>query len=78
MNTTDMKIKFYDVYSLKDYLLIVEKYPNIEIDIKNGSYIVDGKSLLGITSMGFNKELSIYFSEKNNSLLEELKKYLIV
>lgn len=54
-----LKIVFQTIEDVERYVKIVSMYEDVSIDISYGKYLVDGKSLLGILSMGLNKELEI-------------------
>ena len=54
-----LKIVFQTIEYVERYVKIVSMYEDVSIDISYGKYLVDGKSLLGILSMGLNKELEI-------------------
>ena len=70
-------IKFFTLNDIRDYLNIVSNYPNITIDMKIGSYIIDGKSYLGIISIGLYKDIYITFSDFDESLYQKLNKFFI-
>lgn len=77
MNLASMKILLNTVEKAKKFVIIASK--NIgDITVKSGSYIVDGKSLLGIFSLDLSTPVEVYISSPINaeviSGLKELTK----
>lgn len=65
-------VKFATTDQIIQFVNIVEHY-EADIDLKNGSRVVDAKSLLGVLSFGINKLLEIVvFDPICDSLLEKI------
>lgn len=46
-----MKIRINTIDNVKDFVSICSKYQDSDINVKQGRYIVNGKSILGIFSL---------------------------
>lgn len=65
-------VKFETTDQIIRFVNIVEQY-GAEIDLKNGSCIVDAKSLMGVLSFGISKPLEmVVFSENCDKLMEKI------
>lgn len=65
-------VKFATTDQMIQFVNIVE-YDEADIDLKNGSRVVDAKSLLGVLSFGINKLLElVVFDSICDSLLEKI------
>ena len=61
--------------SVKDFVNVVSKYP-YDIDLRNGRYVVDAKSILGIFSLDLSQPLTVeIYSDDCEELLDCLKKF---
>lgn len=75
MNRISFKIKLSNINEVKDFTSILAKYDNI-VDIEQGRYCVDGKSILGIFSLDLSKEFMIHiYGMLNISLIDDIRKY---
>lgn len=64
--------------NLSDFCHVLNKF-KADFNINNGYYVVDGKSLLGLHTLNFNKDIYLQIIDKDDELLliiEELKKFL--
>lgn len=60
---------------VKEFASITQKYP-YEILLKNGKYVVDAKSVLGILSLDLSQPVIVEaYSDDCDDLLLELKKF---
>lgn len=55
---TTKEVVFDSVEDVKQFVQQSEKYPE-DIDVCCGSCMVDGKSILGILSLGIRKKLNV-------------------
>ena len=61
--------------SVKDFVNVVSKYP-YDIDLRNGRYVVDAKSILGIFSLDLSQPIIVEaYSEDCDDLMNKLKKF---
>ena len=75
-------IKFDSMDRVVSFISLVEDQP-IDVDIIDGNYIVDGKSLMGILSINLSKKLTLVIRAENedyinkSGLIEKLDKYKV-
>jgi len=75
-------IKFNSMDRVVSFISLVEDQP-IDVDIIDGNYIVDGKSLMGILSINLSKKLTLVIRAENedyinkSGLIEKLDKYKV-
>lgn len=60
-----MKIKLNTVNDVKEFVGICEKYKACSIDVKQGRWVIDGKSILGIFSLNLTEILSVIIDSNN-------------
>ena len=54
-----MKIKLNTINDVHDFVLICNKYQEIEIYVKQDKQIIDGRSILGIFSLNLVEPLNV-------------------
>lgn len=54
-----MKIKLNTVNDVKEFVSICEKYKYDSIEVKQGRWIIDGKSIMGVFSLNLTQELDV-------------------
>lgn len=54
-----LKIKLNTINDVKEFVRICEKYKGCNIEVKQGRWIVDGKSILGIFSLNLTEMLDV-------------------
>ena len=75
-------IKFDSMDRVVSFVSLVEDHP-IDVDIIDGKYIIDGKSLMGILSIDLSKKLTLVIRAENedyinkSGLIEKLDKYKV-
>ena len=70
-----IKLKFSDVQNFVNFCISYSK-KDVDIDIIQGKYIVNGKSILGILSLDLSKPMTFYCKEKNEILKEKISSYI--
>lgn len=71
-----VKVYFPTTESVKDFVNAVSRYP-YEIDLHNGRYVVDAKSLLGIYSLDLAKPIVCeIYNDNCDELLKDITKYI--
>lgn len=69
MNGIKIKLKYED---LKEFIKTTESFES-DIDIIKGRYVVDAKSIMGILSLDFSKDISVVIHSNNE---DEIAKFL--
>ena len=74
----EFQIKLSTVEQIRSFINKVERY-NFPVDLKEGRYIVDAKSIMGIFSLDLSKpiNLNIHADAGLDEILEILKPYII-
>ena len=71
-------IRLNTINDVRKLVSVVEKYP-FSVDLSEGRYIVDAKSLMGIFSLDLSKpiDLNIHAEDNVDEVLEVLKPYMV-
>ena len=73
----EFQIKLSTVEQIRSFINKVERY-NFPVDLKEGRYIVDAKSIMGIFSLDLSKELTLNIhSDDCADFLDAIKKYIV-
>lgn len=71
-----VKVYFPTIESVKDFVVAVSRYP-YDIDLHNGRYVVDAKSLLGIYSLDLAKPIVCeIYNDNCDELLKDINKFI--
>ena len=74
----EKKIRLNAINDVKEFVNIVSKGCAYDVDVQSGSYIVDGKSLMGIFSLDLSKTIKVVFHVNSESDIPvELNKFFI-
>ena len=65
-----MNIKLTLITDIYDFLEIAQKHPS-EVNLSQGSYSVDGKSILGVFALNLKEEFSCHTADGNYADFEE-------
>jgi phosphotransferase system HPr-like phosphotransfer protein len=68
-----MFIKLKTIDDVKEFVNICSKY-DVDIDVKQGKFTVDGKSILGIFSLNLIEGLSVYILTPDEKVAEDFKR----
>lgn len=64
---------------VKMFVAIVSKYGYIDVEVHQGRFIVDGKSIMGVFSLNLCNKVNVYLNAYNkvdlDALLVELRYY---
>ena len=73
----EFQIKLSTVEQIRSFINKVERY-NFPVDLKEGRYIVDAKSIMGIFSLDLSKELTLNIhSDDCADFLDQISKYIV-
>lgn len=62
-----MKIKLNTIDDVKNFVKICEQYKECSIDVKQGRWVIDGKSILGVFSLNLIENLNVTIDTENKS-----------
>lgn len=76
-----MKIKLNTINDVKDFVETCEKYKGCSVEVKQGRWIVDGKSILGIFSLNLTEMLDVTVNYENeesrNIFYKDIEKWKV-
>lgn len=72
-------IKLDSIVKVKEFVNITNRYAG-KVEVTEGRYTVDGKSIMGILSLDLKKALSLNIKTGKNvpMFIQELKPYIVV
>lgn len=68
-------IRFETVDRVKTFVNITSKF-DAEFELRQGKYIVDGKSILGILALELSENIGLVISPETPEVITALKDYL--
>lgn len=75
---TSVKIRLSSIQDVRNFVDLVTKYYDLEIDLVSGRYVVDAKSIMGIFSLDLLNPITLNaYTDDATKLLEDLKPYLV-
>ena len=72
----EVYIKLQTINDVRKLVSVVEKYP-FSVDLSEGRYLVDAKSLMGIFSLDLLQPIKLIAEKDDPNLFEELKEMCI-
>ena len=72
----EVYIKLQTINDVRKLVGVVEKYP-FSVDLSEGRYLVDAKSLMGIFSLDLLQPIKLIAEKDDPQLFEELKDIIV-
>ncbi|MBS1334067.1 MAG: HPr family phosphocarrier protein [Clostridiales bacterium] len=72
----EVYIKLQTINDVRKLVSVVEKYP-FSVDLSEGRYLVDAKSLMGIFSLDLLQPIKLIAEKDDPNLFEELKDIIV-
>ena len=72
----EVYIKLQTINDVRKLVSVVEKYP-FSVDLSEGRYLVDAKSLMGIFSLDLLQPIKLIAEKDDLNLFEELKDIIV-
>ena len=72
----EVYIKLQTINDVRKLVSVVEKYP-FSVDLSEGRYLVDAKSLMGIFSLDLLRPIKLIAEKDDPNLFEELKDIIV-
>ena len=66
-----VSIRLRTVEDVKEYIHIAEKLVR-DCNVKSGSYIVDGKSIMGIFSLDLSRKLTFEYDKEDTDIANQI------
>ena len=73
---TELKIKLESLNSVNAFVAAAQK-KDYDIDLMQGKYLVNAKSIMGIFSLDLTKPLTLRFCVKDDDFLGDIKNYIV-
>ena len=79
MESTDIKVKLNSVEQVRQFVETMRKYDgDVDVYSTNRNYLVDGKSILGVFSLGLDQELTVrFYNGATESCINTLKPFML-
>lgn len=68
---TSIKVNLDSVNKVKEFVEITGKFPE-DLDLAQGKYVIDAKSLMGIFSLDLSKPLDLTINSDDEDRVEEI------
>ena len=72
----EVYIKLQTINDVRKLVSVVEKYP-FSVDLSEGRYLVDAKSLMGMFSLDLLQPIKLIAEKDDPNLFEELKDIIV-
>ena len=79
MDSTDIKVKLNSVEQVRQFVETMRKYDgDVDVYSTNRNYLVDGKSILGVFSLGLDQELTVrFYNGATESFINTLQPFML-
>ena len=80
VESTDIKVKLNSVEQVRQFVETMRKYDgDVDVYSTNRNYLVDGKSILGVFSLGLDQELTVkFYKGTTESFISTLQPFMQV
>lgn len=59
MKKIGIEFTFNDSFTLQDFYKITEKYPLLNLDVKQNEFMIDGRSIMGLMNLDLSKPILV-------------------
>ena len=79
VESTDIKVKLNSVEQVRQFVETIRKYDgDVDVYSTNRNYLVDGKSILGVLSLGLDQELTVkFYNGATESFISTLQPFML-
>lgn len=79
MESTNIRVKLNSVEQVRQFVETMRKYDgDVDVYSTNRNYLVDGKSILGVFSLGLDQELTVkFYNGATESFINTLKPFML-
>ena len=80
IKSTDIKVRLDSVEQVREFVETMRKYDgDVYVYSTNRNYLVDGKSILGVFSLGLDQELTVrFYNGTTESFISTLQPFMQV
>lgn len=80
IKSTDIKVRLDSVEQVRQFVETMRKYDgDVDVYSTNRNYLVDGKSILGVFSLGLDQELTVkFYNGTTESFISTLQPFMQV
>lgn len=80
IESTDIKVRLNSVEQVRQFVETMRKYDgDVDVYSTNRNYLVDGKSILGVFSLGLDQELTVkFYNGTTESFISTLQPFMQV
>lgn len=80
IKSTDIKVRLDSVEQVREFVETMRKYDgDVDVYSTNRNYLVDGKSILGVFSLGLDQELTVrFYNGTTESFISTLQPFMQV
>ena len=79
MESIDIMVKLNSVEQVRQFVETMRKYDgDVDVYSTNRNYLVDGKSILGVFSLGLDQELTVrFYNGATESFINTLQPFML-
>ena len=79
MESTNIRVKLNSVEQVRQFVETMRKYDgDVDVYSFNRNYLVDGKSILGVFSLGLDQELTVkFYNGATESFINTLQPFML-
>lgn len=79
VESTDIKVKLNSVEQVRQFVETIRKYDgDVDVYSTNRNYLVDGKSILGVFSLGLDQELTVkFYNGATETFISTLQQFML-
>lgn len=79
MESTNIRVKLNSVEQVRQFVETMRKYDgDVDVYSPNRNYLVDGKSILGVFSLGLDQELTVkFYNGATESFINTLQPFML-
>ena len=80
MESTNIRVKLNSVEQVRQFVETMRKYDgDVDVYSSNRNYLVDGKSILGVFSLGLDQELTVkFYNGATESFINKLNVFITI
>ena len=78
MESTNIRVKLNSVEQVRQFVETMKYDGDVDVYSSNRNYLVDGKSILGVFSLGLDQELTVkFYNGATESFINTLQPFML-